>query len=41
MAEESASLLKRFFRNRRAEGKLIETERGIQIDEADIGDEKA
>lgn len=41
MAEESASLLKRFFRNRRAEGKLIETERGIQIDEADISDEKA
>eukprot|EP01032_Pedospumella_encystans_P025588 gene25588-28913_t len=41
MAEESASLLKRFFRNRRAEGKLIETERGIQIDAADIcNDEK-
>jgi len=40
MAEESASLLKRFFRNRRAEGKVIETERG-QHDNEDNCDEKA
>ncbi len=41
MAEESASLLKRFFRNRRAEGKAIETERGFLSDNEENCDEKA
>lgn len=40
MAEESSSLLKRFFRNRRSEGKLIETERGANSDDVGRSEER-